>query len=313
MEFSWGDNYRFNSYSAYMKRIFGERVQKLSVDAGFTCPNRDGTKGTGGCTFCNNDAFNPSYCQPGKGIALQLEEGIDFHRKRYRRANSYLAYFQAFSNTYASVDKLEKIYFEALGIEGVKGLVIGTRPDCIDEEKLDLLKSIAKKFTVFIEFGVESCNDITLKRINRGHSFNESVQAIERSKAAGLHTGAHFIFGLPGESREEMLASARIISGLSLDSVKFHQLQIIKGTLMEKEFRENPENFEIFGFEEYVDFFVAFIEQMNPSIVVERFTSEAPPNLVVAPNWGKKRNDEVMRIFVKRLFERETWQGRLYN
>ena len=313
MEYPWGDKNRFNSYAAYMKRIFGERVQKLSVDAGFTCPNRDGNKGTGGCTFCNNDAFNPSYCNTDKSISLQLEEGIEFHRKRYRRANSYLAYFQAFSNTYASVDKLEKVYYEALNYEGVKGLVIGTRPDCMDDEIIELLKSIAKKFTVFVELGVESCNDNTLKTINRGHTFGESVQAIEKCSDADIHTGAHFIFGLPGETREEMLASSRIISGLRLDSVKFHQLQIIRGTVMERQFLENPEDFEIFGFEEYIDFFVSFIEQLNPSIVIERFTSEAPPHLVIAPHWGKKRNDEVMKIFAKSLQEKDTWQGRLFK
>ncbi len=311
MEYHWGDKVRFNSYATYMKRLFGGRVQKLSVDAGFTCPNRDGTKGFGGCTFCNNDAFSPSYCQPEKSIAIQLAEGIEFHRKRYRRANGYLAYFQAFSNTYAPVDKLEELYCEALSYDGIKGLVVGTRPDCMDDDKIELLRSLARKYTVFIEFGVESCNDNTLKNINRGHTFRESVRAIEQSTAAGLHTGAHFIFGLPGETREEMLASSRIISELSLDSVKFHQLQIIRGTLMEKQFLDNPGDFEIFGFEEYIDFFVAFIEQFNPSIVVERFTSEAPPHLVVAPHWGRKRNDEVMKIFVKRLQEKDTWQGRL--
>jgi len=313
MVYPWGDNKRFNSYSAYMKRIFGERAQKLSVDAGFTCPNRDGSKGVGGCTYCNNDAFNPSYCAPEKSIAQQIAEGIEFHKKRYRRANSYLAYFQAYSNTYASMRKLEKLYNEALACDGVEGIVVGTRPDCVDNEKIELLKRIAEKYMVFVEYGVESCNNRTLELINRGHTFEESVSAIQKSAEAGLRTCAHFIFGLPGESREEMLASAGIISKLKLDSVKFHQLQIIRGTAMERQYIENPVNFEMFGFEEYVDFFIDFIEQLNPSIVVERFTSEAPPPLVVAPKWDKKRNDGVMRVFEKRLEERDTWQGRLYS
>ena len=310
--YPWGDTKRFNSYSNNMKRLFGERVQKLSIDAGFTCPNRDGTKGVGGCTYCNNDAFNPSYCKPEKSIATQISEGIEFHKVRYRRANSYLVYFQAYSNTYASVDKLAKVYNEALNCDGVKGIVVGTRPDCIDDEKLELLKEIASKYEVFVEYGVESCYNDVLKEINRGHTFEESVEAIEKTASAGLHVAAHFIFGLPKETREEMLASAKIISKLPIDSVKFHQLQIIKGTVMERQYAEHPENFVIFGYEEYLDFFIDFIEMLNPKIVVERFTSEAPPRLVVAPNWGLKRNDVVMRDFERRLEERDTWQGRLY-
>lgn len=311
--YPWGDTKRFNSYSGNMKRLFGERVQKLSVDAGFSCPNRDGTKGVGGCTYCNNDAFNPSYCTPAKSIAVQVAEGMEFHKVRYRRANTYLVYFQAYSNTYAPVDRLSEIYYEALRCDGVRGIVIGTRPDCIDDEKISLLKEIASEYEVFVEYGVESCNDNVLKSINRGHTFQESVEAIEKSAAAGLHTAAHFIFGLPNESKEEMLASAKIISELPIDSVKFHQLQIIKGTAMERQYAEHPEDFVLFGFEEYVDFFVDFIEMLNPRIVVERFASEAPPRLVVAPNWGFKRNDVVMRCFESRLEERNTWQGRLYN
>ena len=312
MTYPWGDTKRFNSYANNMKKLFGERVQKLSIDAGFTCPNRDGTKGVGGCTYCNNDAFNPSYCKPEKSIATQIAEGIEFHKVRYRRANSYLVYFQAYSNTYASVDRLAQIYNEALSCDGVRGIVIGTRPDCIDDDKLDLLKDIASKHEVFVEYGVESCNNDVLKEINRGHTFEESVEAIEKTASAGLHVAAHFIFGLPKESRDEMLASAKIISQLPLDSVKFHQLQIIKGTVMERQYAEHPENFVIFGFDEYLDFFIDFIEMLNPKIVVERFTSEAPPRLVVAPNWGLKRNDVVMRDFERRLEERDTWQGRLY-
>lgn len=310
--YEWNDNKRFNSYSSYMKRAFGVRVQKLSIDAGFTCPNRDGSKGVGGCTYCNNDAFNPSYCKPEKSITTQITEGIEFHRQRYRRASSYLAYFQAYSNTYADVDTLKSLYLEALNYEGVVGLVIGTRPDCIDDEKIELLSSIAQNHVVLVEYGVESCNNDTLKRINRGHTFEDSVVAIEKSVAAGLHVGAHFIFGLPGETREEMLASSRVISQLPLQSVKFHQLQVIKDTMMEQQFKSDPSKFEMFDFDEYVDFFVDFIELFNPSIVIERFTSEAPPSLVIAPKWGKKRNDEVMRSFEQRLDERDTWQGRLF-
>jgi uncharacterized protein len=310
--YPWGDKRRFNSYSAHIKKHFGGRVQKVSIDAGFTCPNRDGTKGKGGCTYCNNDAFNPSYCTPRKSISAQIAEGIEFHQTRYRRATGYLAYFQAYSNTYAPVSELEAMYSEALNHPGVLGLVVGTRPDCIDESILALLKEISKKHYVIIEYGVESCSDETLKLINRGHTFQEAVAAIEMTAAAGIQTGAHFIFGLPGESRQQMLDSATIISKLPLTSVKFHQLQIISGTLMECEYAENPDKFVVFAFEEYMEFFIDFLERFNPGIIVERFTGEAPPRLVISPRWGKKRSDVIMNTFEQRLEERNTWQGKLY-
>lgn len=311
--YPWGDNRRFNSYSAHIKKHFGGRVQKVSIDAGFTCPNRDGTKGSGGCTYCNNDAFNPSYCTPRKSIPAQIAEGIEFHQTRYRRALGYLAYFQAYSNTYAPVSELEVMYSEALNHPGVLGLVVGTRPDCIDESILALLKEISKKHYVIMEYGVESCSDDTLKLINRGHTFQEAVTAIEMTAAAGIQTGAHFIFGLPGESRQQMLDSAAIISKLPLTSVKFHQLQIISGTLMECEYVEAPDEFVVFAFEEYMEFFIDFLERFNPGIIVERFTGEAPPRLVIAPRWGMKRSDVIMNTFEQRLEERNTWQGKLYR
>lgn len=309
--YPWGDSRRFNSYSAHIKNLFGQRVQKVSIDAGFTCPNRDGSKGTGGCTYCNNDAFNPSYCTPAKSISEQIAEGVTFHQTRYRRANGYLAYFQAYSNTYADVGKLEKMYAEALSFKGVLGLVVGTRPDCMNDDILALIKKLSEKYYVIVEYGVESCNNETLRRINRGHTFEESVVAIEKTAEAGILTGAHFIFGLPGESREDMIGSAGIISKLPLTSVKFHQLQIIRGTAMEKEYRDYPERFVMFSFADYMEFFIDFLERFNPDIIVERFTGEAPPHLVIAPGWGKKRTDEIMNIFEKRLEERDTWQGRL--
>ncbi|MBN1108702.1 MAG: TIGR01212 family radical SAM protein, partial [Bacteroidales bacterium] len=235
-EYPWGHDRRFNAYSGYFRKLFGSRVQKVSVDAGFTCPNRDGTKGRGGCTYCNNDAFNPSYCIPEKSVRQQIEEGISFHRRRYREAESYLVYFQAYTNTYAPLSRLREIYSEALEVPGIKGLVIGTRPDCIDDEKLEYIKELSSDHYVAVEYGVESCYDKTLKRINRCHTYNDAVEAIEASARKGIHTGAHFIFGLPGETREEMMAEADIISGLPLTTVKFHQLQIIRGTAMEREY-----------------------------------------------------------------------------
>ncbi len=311
--FPWGHNRRFNSYSEYFKRTLGERIQKVTIDAGFTCPNRDGSKGIGGCTYCNNDAFNPSYCQPEKSVKQQIEEGIEFHINRYRRAKNYLAYFQAYSNTYAPLEHLKKIYSEALAIPGVIGLVIGTRPDCIDDEKLAYFQELSEKYYIILEYGIESCNNETLKRINRGHSFEEAVEALEKTKKYGLKTGAHFIFGLPGESKEFMLSEAKIISSLPIDTVKFHQLQIIKGTAMEKEYKENPENFTFFELPEYIDFFIQFLERLNPHIVVERFAGEVPPRFLAGPGWGLIRNDQIMVKFEKRLEELNTYQGKIFN
>jgi radical SAM protein, TIGR01212 family len=309
----WGHERRFNAYSNYFRTIYGARVQKVSIDAGFTCPNRDGSKGIGGCTYCNNDAFNPSYCQPVKSISDQISEGIDFHKWRYNEAVSYLAYFQAYSNSYASLGALKKLYEEALNYPGVVGLIIGTRPDCIDDEKLEYIKELSSKCYVAVEYGIESCYNKTLKRINRGHSFEDAVWSLERTAAFGITTGAHFIFGLPGETREEILNQVDIISGLPIKTVKFHQLQIIKGTTMEIEFKNYPGDFELFTWEEYLDFFIVFLERLNPSIVVERFTGEVPPRFLTGEGWGKKRNDQIVNIIEKRLEKLNTWQGRLYE
>jgi len=311
--YPWGHNRRFNAYSNYFRRIYGARVQKVSVDAGFTCPNRDGTKSTGGCTYCNNDAFSPSYCLSSKSVTQQIKEGVEFHKWRYSEAVSYLAYFQAYSNTYAHLGILKKLFEEALSFPGVIGLIIGTRPDCIDEEKLMYLKELSGKFYIAVEYGIESCYNKTLERINRGHTFEEAVVAVERTAQLGINTGAHFILGLPGETREEMLNQAPIISRLPLITVKFHQLQIIKGTTMEKEFKMKPGDFQLFSWEEYLDFFVSFLERFNPEIVVERFTGEAPPRFLTAEGWGKKRTDQIVNLIEKRMEELDTWQGRLYQ
>lgn len=308
--FPWQHKRRFNAYSEYLKKEFGGRVQKLSIDAGFSCPNRDGLKGTGGCTFCDNDAFNPSYCKPQKSITQQIREGIDFHRIRYRRASRYLAYFQAFSNTYDTLDNLKKRYEEALAFPEVAGLVIGTRPDCIHEEMMEYFRQLSEKHYIILEFGLESCYDKTLQRINRGHSHEESVNALEMSSRFGIRTGAHFIFGLPGESREEMLAEAPIISSLPIHTIKLHQLQIIKNTRMETEFRERPDDFIRFGLEDYIEFIVEFIEKLDPSIVIERFAGEVPPRYLAESSWGLIRYDQVLDRIEKRLFERNTWQGK---
>ncbi len=311
--YPWGHERRFNAYSNYFRGIYGARVQKVSIDAGFTCPNRDGSKGFGGCTYCNNDAFNPSYCHPVKSVTEQIGEGIKFHKWRYNEAVSYLAYFQAYSNTYASLETLKKLYEEALSFPGVVGLIIGTRPDCVDDEKLGYIKDLSAKCYVAVEYGIESCYNKTLKRISRGHSFEDAVWALERTAALGINTGAHFIFGLPGEAREEMLNQVDIISGLPLKTIKFHQLQIIKGTDMEIEFKNKPGDFELFTWEEYLDFFVVVLERLNPALVVERFTGEVPPRFLTGEGWGNKRSDQIVNLIEKRLEELNTWQGRLYE
>lgn len=312
-DFPWGHNRRFNAFPDYFRAAYGMRMQKVSVDAGFTCPNRDGTKGTGGCTYCNNKAFNPSYCLPSKSVTQQIDEGIEFHRRRYRKAGSYLAYFQAYSNTYAPPDKLAALYGEALAHKDVKGLVIGTRPDCIDNAILDLLSDLSGKCILTVELGIESCYDKTLARINRQHTFNDALVALDALASRGISTGAHFIFGLPGESVEEMLAEADIVSGLPLKSVKFHQLQIIKGTVMEEEYKNNPSDFETLTWDRYLDFIISFLELLNPDIVVERFTGEAPPRFLERTVWGKKRTDQIVGLIEKRFEELNTWQGRLYK
>lgn len=308
--FPWGDNRRFNSYSSYFTREFGSRVQKISIDAGFSCPNRDGKISTGGCTFCRNDAFNPSYCHPEKSIRKQIEEGIEFHQRRYRRAKSYLAYFQAFSNTYKPLDELEKLYREALSVDGVIGLVIGTRPDCINEETLRMLKDL--NATIILEYGVESVYDQTLTRVNRGHDFATAKKAIEITHKYGFHCGGHFIFGLPGETREMMLHTADIISELPLTSVKFHQLQIFKDTKMADEYLANPSDFHLFTLEDYIEFVIDFIERLNPGLVIERFAGEVPPRYLVSKPWLNLRYDQVLSLIEKRLEERNTYQGKKY-
>lgn len=311
--YPWQDSRRFNSYNAYFTREFGGRVQKISIDAGFSCPNRDGKISTGGCTFCRNDAFNPSYCRPEKSIRQQIEEGIGFHQKRYRRAKSYLAYFQAFSNTYKSVDELERLYREALSVENIIGLVIGTRPDCITEEILQMLQRLQNtNHKIIIEYGVESVYDTTLQHVNRGHDFSTAKKAIEMTHRYGFHCGGHFIFGLPGETREMMLHEADIISKLPLTTVKFHQLQIFKDTQMAEEYLTHPTDFHLFTLDDYIEFVIDFIERLNPDIVIERFAGEVPPRYLVSKPWLNLRYDQVLALIEKRLAERDTYQGKKY-
>ncbi len=301
---------RYLNYNQILKSEFAERVQKISINAGFTCPNRDGSKGIGGCTYCNNQTFSPEYCQSAKTVSQQVEEGIAFFNHKYQ-AQLYLAYFQSYTNTYDSLENLKAIYEEALSYPNVAGIVVGTRPDCVNDELLGYFASLAKKYYVMIEYGVESTNDETLQFINRGHNYAAAEQAITKTAGLGIRTGAHIILGLPNENREMILSHASTLSSLPLTMLKIHQLQLVKGTKMAQQFEEHPEWFHLYSADEYIDLAIDFLELLNPEIAVERFVSQSPKELLIAPTWGLK-NFEFSAKIEKRLKERNTWQGKIY-
>ncbi len=307
----WGHDKPYNDFSSYFRRLFSERVQKISIDAGFTCPNRDGSKGTGGCTFCDNKTFNPEYCMPDKSVTSQLEQGISFFKDRYK-TQKYLAYFQAYTNTYSSLEHLKNLYEEALSHPDVIGIVIGTRPDCIYPELLNYLDKLAKKYFISLELGVESTIDKTLQRINRGHSYQEVKDAMKACAAYDFKVGVHLILGLPGESVTDILSHAILISKLNPDFLKLHQLQVIRGTKIEKEYQDYSGDFIKFNADEYIDLTIRFLELLKPQIILERFISQSPPEKLIAPKWGLK-NFEFTAKLEKEMRLRETYQGRLFN
>lgn len=300
---------RYRDYSSFLKTLFQERVQKLSVDGGFTCPNRDGSKGRGGCTYCNNESFNPDYCRAVEGITRQLEEGIRFFDHKYQ-GQKYLAYFQAYSNTYAPLDILKQKYEEALAHPKVVGLVIGTRPDVVNEEILDYIGQLARDYYVCVEYGVESVNDEVLSSINRGHTFAEAEAIIRKTAGRGIRIGAHLIFGLPRESRKSMLDGAVRLCELPIDVLKLHQLQIIRGTRMAEEYLRDPSGFQLYSLEEYLDFVVEVIGHIRPDVYLERFVNQSPDEYLLAPKWGVK-NFEFVAKLDKKLQEKDVWQGKL--
>lgn len=319
------DGKRYNTFVGYYKRVYGERLQKLVIDAGFTCPNRDGTVGYGGCSFCDNAAFHPSYSTAGKSIAAQIDEGIEFHQVRYRNTRHYLAYFQSYSNTYAPLSRLKELYLEALSHPHIVGIVIGTRPDCIDEEKLDWLAELKAgralpdwrrdgfgSPVVKVEYGIESCYDATLLRVGRGHDVAAAERAVRLSAERGLDPGAHFILGLPGESRSMLVNQCSFISSLPLHSVKFHQLQLVKGTRIEKEFADVPQDFLRLDLPDYLDLIVDILECLRPDLYIERVAGEVPPRFVDETQWGLIRNFQILHLLDDRLSGRNTWQGRLF-
>lgn len=298
---------RYKDFGTYLKGIFPFKVQKISINAGFTCPNRDGSKGLGGCTFCNNQTFSPDYCHTEKTITQQIDEGIGFFSRKYPEMK-YLAYFQAYTNTYDDLENLIPKYEEALSHPDVVGLIIGTRPDCMPDELLDYLVDVNQRTYVMVEYGVESTLNRTLEKINRGHTYEESVETIKRTALRGIPTGAHLILGLPGETHDDILHHASRISQLPLTTVKLHQLQLIRGTRMARDFAMHPEDFHLFTADEYIDLAIDFIERLNPEFVVERFVSQSPKDLLIAPDWGLK-NYEFTNKLNNRLKERGTFQG----
>ena len=301
----------YNDFGTWLKSQFPYKVQKISLHAGFTCPNRDGTKGWGGCTYCNNQTFNPEYCQTEQSIASQLEEGRSFFARKYPDMR-YLAYFQAYTNTYGELQTLMEKYEAALSAEGVVGLVIGTRPDCIPDALLNYLEELNQRCFLVVELGIESTEDTTLQRINRGHTYAATVEAVHKLAERGIRVGGHVILGLPGEAHETLMRQADTLSKLPLTTLKMHQLQLIRGTRMAAEYEKNPDDFHLYTASEYADLVVDYVERLRPDLILVRFVSQSTKSWLSAPDWGLK-NYEFNELVRRKLRERDTYQGRLYS
>lgn len=299
---------RYNDFGGWLRSQFPFKVQKISLNAGFTCPNRDGTIGRGGCTYCNNQTFNPDYCRSDKSVSQQLDEGRSFFARKYPDM-CFLAYFQAYTNTYGEMDRLVSLYEEALAAKDVVGLVIGTRPDCMPDELLDYLEELNRRVFLLVEYGIESTSDATLLRINRGHTFAQTVDAVQRTAARSIRVGGHVILGLPGESREMLLEQAVTLSQLPLTTLKLHQLQLIRGTRMARQYEQSPADFHLYSVDEYIDLVIDYVEHLRPDLVLERFISQSPRSLLIAPDWGLKNHEFTDRLR-RRMQERDSWQGK---
>ncbi|MGC9150592.1 MAG: TIGR01212 family radical SAM protein [Microbacter sp.] len=302
---------RYNDYTTLLRTQLHGRVQKISINAGFTCPNRDGTLGFGGCTYCNNQSFNPDYCQPQKSVTEQLEEGIRFFRKKHED-QKYIAYFQAYTNTYASINTLIGLYEEALQFPDVVGIAVGTRPDCINNELLDFFETLSHSRYLMVEYGVESTRNETLEFIHRGHTFEQAEEAIRATAERNINTAAHLIIGLPHETHKTWMEHALKLSQLPLTVLKLHQLQIIRGTVMAKQFEQHPEWFHLTTLEAYIDAVIDFLELLSPAIAMERFASQSPHRLLIAPDWGTKNHEFVVKL-QRRMEERDTYQGKKWH
>ncbi len=296
---------RYTSFGSAMKKRFGTTVYKVNVDAGFTCPNRDGTLGFSGCIYCNNDSFRPSSCSPALSVAEQVRKGIDHTRRRFR-AEKFIVYFQPYTNTYAPVDVLEPLYREALSAPDVLGLAIGTRPDAVDAEKIALLEHLATDRFILVEYGLQSIYDQSLEFIRRGHDYATFLRALDMTRGRGIHIGAHLIAGFPTESRHQMLAAAEEVSNLPIDFLKLHQLQIIRDTPLAEMYRTEP--FPVFAYEEYLDFTADFIAHTAPHIVFQRLFATAPDDILIAPQWGRNRH-QILNDIEKNLDARGVIQG----
>jgi len=307
----FSNNKPYRDFAEFLSAQFPFKVQKISINAGFTCPNRDGSKGRGGCTYCNNQSFSPGYGKPVKTITEQMADGIRFFSHKYPEMK-YLAYFQSYTNTYDRLASLTEKYEEALSYPGVVGLIVGTRPDCMPDELLDYFEALSQKTFVLLEYGVESTLNRTLERVNRQHSYEASAEMIRKTAERNIPVGAHMILGLPGETEEDILHHADRLSELPLTTLKLHQLQIIRYTAMAREYKLMPESFQLYGLDEYIDLCVRFAERLHPAIYIERFTSQSPKRLLIAPDWGLK-NYEVTEKIIKRFQVRDTCQGRLYH
>lgn len=300
---------RYFAWNDWVKTAHGGRVQKLSLDAGFSCPNRDGTLGRGGCSFCNNRGFTPAYLATTRGVTAQLDTGIAFMQRRYPEATRYLAYFQAYSNTYGEFDRLRAVYEEALAHPQVAGLAIGTRPDCLPDTVLDYLAELQQRVIVELEIGIESCDDAVLAACNRGHDFATSAMAVRRAASRGLQVTGHLLLGLPGETRESVQAGAHQLAGLPLAALKFHQLQVVRGTRLAVQWKRAPGSIALLSPDDYLDWVVDVLERIPDDIRIQRLGSEVPPALRVSPDWGMRLSDFPARL-TARLAQRETWQGR---
>jgi len=300
---------RYNSFGPFMRKKYGFTVYKVNVDAGFTCPNRDGTLGVSGCIYCNNDSFRPNSCSPALSVSAQIKNGINHIKERYK-ADKFLAYFQPYTNTYAPLDVLESLYAEALKEPDIIGLAIGTRPDAIDKQKIEMLERLAEKYFILIEYGLQSIYDKSLEFINRGHDYKTFLDTVNLTQNRGIHIGAHLITGFPTETHEEMLAMADEISLLNIGFLKVHQLQIVKDTPLENMYKENP--FHVFGYEEYLNFIADFIERTSPDIVFQRLFATAPDNILIAPRWDRNRH-QILNDIEKILESRDTYQGKKYK
>ncbi len=300
---------RYNAYSNFLKEKFGCRVHKVSVDMGFTCPNRDGSIALGGCVYCNNDTFVPPYARVRFSMQEQIENGMRYLKKRFK-AEKFIIYFQAYTNTYDRIEKLEKLYRESLGYGDVVGIAVGTRSDCIDEKKMELFEALADECFVSVEYGIESIYDKTLRFMNRGHDYQSVIDAIELTKGRGVHIGAHIILGMPTETGEEMLLMAEEVSKLGIDSLKIHNLHVVKNTPLAEIYKNSP--FHLFSYHEYIDLITSFLERISPDLVIERLFTDTPEDLLIAPVWNKTHN-AIMRAIEEALEWKNTYQGRLFN